>query len=134
MSKTLKYIFIGIIVLGVLFLLSYFIFTDGTPGALIAGLAAGFAAFKSKAFNMKSLKEEISDIEGEHTTKRKEWDQIKDEYDSRFRALKARMDYLDYSSLRIREKIENLDEQEQQDLKALENKSIEEKLRLLTEF
>ncbi len=131
MSKTVKYILIGLVVFGALFLLGYFVFKGGTPGGLIAGLAGAWAAFKSNAFSTKKLNEEIEGVEEEHSLKRIEWERTKEEYESRFRALKARMDYLDYRSARVREKIGALDEEEQQKLKDLEKMTIDEKLRML---
>lgn len=130
MSKNLKYIFIGIGGLALIGLVGYLAFSEKSPGSLIAGLAALYAAIKSKVFNTKSLSEEIADVEQEHLTKRKEWETVKAEYDSKLRSFKARMDYLDYRSAKISEQIEDLDNEEIARLKQFESMSREEKLRL----
>lgn len=134
MSKTIKYIIIGLVVAAVLFLLIYFVFSGGTPGSLIAALTGGWAAFKSKAFSAKDLEEKIEGIETEHSVKRDEWQRIQEEYESKFKAMQARMDYLDYRSMKIREQIGNLDQQEKEQLKELDNMSLEEKLNLLNKI
>lgn len=134
MSKTIKYIIIGLVVAAVLFLLIYFVFSGGTPGSLIAGLTGGWAAFKSKAFSAKDLEEKIEGIETEHSVKREDWQRIQQEYESRFKAMQARMDYLDYRSMKIREQIGSLEQQEKEQLKELDNMSLEEKLNLLNKI
>ncbi len=134
MSKTVKYIIIGVVILGVLFLLSYFIFDGGTPGGIIAGIAGGWAAFKSKIFSTKSLKEEIEEVEEEHAIKRDEWKRIKEEYNSRFQALKARMDYLDYRSAKISGQLGELDEEEKKKLEEIDNITLDERLRRINDI
>ncbi|MCD4773323.1 MAG: hypothetical protein K8R41_08085 [Bacteroidales bacterium] len=131
MSKTIKYILIGIVLLGVLFLIGYFANENNSPGTIIAGLAGAWAAFKSKIFSTKSLKENIEEVEEEHSLKREEWKIIKDEYDSKFNAIKARMDYLDYTSAKISSQISELDKEEIEEIKKIENITREKRLRLL---
>jgi len=132
--KTLKILIIGIIILGIVFLLGYFIFDGGTPGALIAGLASGWAAFRSNAFSMKGLSEKLTGLEQEHEIKHQEWQGFKDEYDNKYNALKARIDYLDYRTLLIREQLSTLDNEEKEKIGKLKNMTIEEKLKLLGEL
>jgi hypothetical protein len=67
-------------------------------------------------FGTGDLKDRVEKIQEEHTLKREEWNRIKEEYDSKFRALKARMDYLDYRSAKISEEIGDLDTVEKQAL------------------
>ncbi|MCF8236007.1 MAG: hypothetical protein K9G67_13490 [Bacteroidales bacterium] len=131
MSKTVKYIIIGVVILALLFLLVYFVFMGGTPGALIAGVTGAWAVFKSKTFTMKGLSEEIEGIEEEHDIKRKEWDRIREEYDSRFNALKARMDYLDYATLKVKAQINDLDEKEREEIRRIDTMTDEERLNML---
>ncbi|WP_425391134.1 hypothetical protein [Ekhidna sp.] len=116
MSKTIKTILIVAIILGVAVLL---IFRSDLIGQAIAALAGGFAAFKAKLFNSSKIdvEAEIDEIETQHAAKRKDWQLIIDEYDSKFNALKARMDYLDYKSALISKQIVNLDTAEKEALK-----------------
>ncbi len=134
MSKTIKYIIIGIIILAILFVIGYFAKENNSPGSIIAGLAGAWAAFKSKIFSTNSLKENIKEVEDEHSLKREEWDNIKNEYNSKFNAIKARMDYLDYTSAKISSQISALDEEGLKKIKELENITREERLRLLNEL
>lgn len=116
MSKTVKYILITVVILC---LVALFIFNDKVNlGAIFAGLAGTWAAVKARLFNTEPLQERIEQIQEEHGMKRGEWNRIKEEYDSRFRAMKARMDYLDYRSAKITKEIDDLDEAEQQALQA----------------
>lgn len=111
MSKTAKYIILGLVVLSVVAL---FVFNENVSvGAVIAGITALIAAVKSRLVHNEPLSQRIDTIEGEHSVKREEWNRTKDEYDSRFRAMKARMDYLDYTSRKISEQISDLDVAEQ---------------------
>ncbi len=130
MSKTLKYIIFGIIILAILGLLGYLAFSEKSPGSLIAGIVGIWAAIKSKIFNTKSLSEEIQEVEQEHALKREDWNRVKEEYDSQFRVFKARMDYLDLKSAKISEQISDLDEEEVQKLEEIKNMSREDKLKL----
>ena len=127
MNKTLKTIIIVALVVGVAVLL---IFKGELVGQAFAALAGGFAAFKSKLFNSSrvNVEEEISNIELEHTKKRNDWTLMREEYDSKFNALKARMDYLDYKSATISKKIGELDEAEKTALKKNSNLSDNELL------
>jgi len=130
MSKTLKYILFGIVILAILGLLGYLAFSEKSPGSLIAGIVGIWAAIKSKVFNTKSLGEEIAEVEQEHALKREEWNRVKEEYDSQFRVFRARMDYLDLKSAKISEQISDLDEEEVKKLEEIKNMSREEKLKL----
>jgi len=130
MSKTLKYILFGIVILAILGLLGYLAFSQKSPGSLIAGIAGIWAAIKSKVFNTKSLGEEIVEVEQEHALKRDEWNRVKEEYDSQFKVFKARMDYFDLKSAKISEQIKDLDEEEVKKLEEIKNMSREEKLKL----
>ena len=69
------------------------------------------------------MEEEISTIETEHAAKRKNWALMKEEYDSKFNALKARMDYLDYKSATIAKQISSLDTAQKEALKKNSNLS-----------
>ncbi|WP_421765155.1 hypothetical protein [Ekhidna sp.] len=122
MSKTLKTILIVAVILGVAVLL---IFRSDLIGQAFAALAGGFAAFKAKLFNSSKIdvEEEISTIETEHAAKRKNWALMKEEYDSKFNALKARMDYLDYKSATIAKQISSLDTAQKEALKKNSNLS-----------
>jgi hypothetical protein len=132
MSKTIKYILIGAFVLGVIAL---FIFNDNlSMGAIIAGIAGLFATIKSRLINAEPLSERIEAIETEHGVKRQEWDQVKEEYNSKFRAIKARMDYLDYRSAKISEQINDLDAAELDAIESNNNLSDEEILERLRNF
>lgn len=124
MTKTVKFIILAAVILAVVAL---FVFNDNVSvGGVIAGVTALFAAIKSRIFNNEPLNERIATIEGEHSIKREEWNQTKEEYDSKFRAMKARMDYLDYRSKKISEQIEDLDDAEQEALKLNEQLTDEE--------
>ncbi|MEP0984273.1 hypothetical protein [Ekhidna sp.] len=122
MNKTLKTILIVAVILGVAVLL---IFRSDLIGQAFAALAGGFAAFKAKLFNSSKInvEEEISTIETEHAAKRKNWALMKEEYDSKFNALKARMDYLDYKSATIAKQISSLDTAQKEALKKNSNLS-----------
>ena len=116
MNKSLKTIIIATIIVGVAVLI---IFKPDIIGQAFAALAGGFAAFKAKLFNSSrvNVEEEIAAIETEHEAKRKNWQLMKDEYDSKFEALKARMDYLDYKSATISKQIGSLNTSEKEALK-----------------
>ncbi|UCD37377.1 MAG: hypothetical protein JSW54_11170 [Fidelibacterota bacterium] len=114
----------GIVIIGILGLLGYVAF-NGAPGALIGGLAGIWASFKSKLFGKSA-----TEITAEHVEKREEWARIKEEYDSNFRALKARMDYLDYRSAEISLQLKELDEEEQTRINKIRNLSREERVEL----
>jgi len=129
MSKTIKYILLAGVILAIVAL---FIFNENVSiGAIVAGVTALFAAIKSRLLRNDSLSESIATIENEHAIKRNEWDRTKEEYDSKFRAMKARMDYLDYRSKKIAAQIEDLDVAEQEALEVNERLSDEEILERL---
>ncbi len=116
MSKTIKYILIAV---GILALIALFVFSDNVSlGAIIAGGAGLVAAVRARLLQNEPLAERVQLIEEEHGIKRAEWDAVKEEYDSKFKAIKARMDYLDYRSAKVAEQIKDLDEAEK---KALQN-------------
>ncbi|SNT28967.1 hypothetical protein SAMN05421640_3214 [Ekhidna lutea] len=120
MSKSLKTIIIVALAVGVVILLVFKGESVGEYiGQIFAVLAGGFAAFKAKLFNSSKInvEEEIEAIETEHATKRQNWELIREEYDSKFRAIKARMDYLDYKSATISKQLGNLDAAEKEALK-----------------
>lgn len=96
-------------------------------GAIFAFIAGGFATLKSKLFKTSSNVDElIAEVEDEHAVKRQEWQNMKDEYDSKYNALKARMDYLDYKSALISQEISDLDEVEKNALERNHNLTEEE--------
>lgn len=122
MSKSLKTIIIVVLIVGVVVLL---IFRGDLIGQAFAAVAGGLAAFKAKLFSSSKInvEEEIATIESEHTAKRKNWALMKEEYDSKFNALKARMDYLDYKSATIAKQISSLDTAQKEALKKNSNLS-----------
>ena len=131
MERKTKIIVIGIIVLLLVGLLIYASFDISGPGSLIGGLAVLWAGVKSKIFGVKSSEEKLKLIKEEHLQKRNDWTHAKDEYDSKFRALEAQMKYLDYRSALISDKLNDLNEYEQQKLLELKNSSSDELVQLL---
>ena len=133
MNKSLKSIIIVVLIVGVAALI---IFKPELIGQAFAALAGGFAAFKAKLFNSSriNVEEEIASIETEHAAKRKNWELMKEEYDSKFEALKARMDYLDFRSAKISQELKDLDEVERKALEKNRNMTSEEKLEWLKNF
>lgn len=132
MSKTVKYIIIAVVVLA---LVALFVYNDKVNlGSIFAGIAGLYAAVKAKLFHTDPLKERIGQIQDEHAMKREEWNTIKEEYESKFRALKARMDYLDYRSAKLANEIADLDETERQALQKNANLTDEEILARLRNF
>lgn len=119
MSKTLKYILIGALILGALAILAFSTVLKGVEvGTVFASLAAGFAAFKSKIFHSSAdLDAQIAGVEQEHALKREDWNNLKDEFESKYNALKARMDFIDYKSAKILQEISELDETQKQAIK-----------------
>jgi predicted molibdopterin-dependent oxidoreductase YjgC len=105
---------------------------DG-PGTLIGGLAVLWAGAKSKIFGSKNSEDKIEQIKADHNLKRSEWQTAKEEYDSRFRMLQAQMQYIDYKSALISEKISNLDEHQKQKIKEIESANSDQLLKLLNE-
>ena len=120
MSMTTK-ILIGIGLLALILFLGFLSFNEKAPGMIIGGIAAIWAAFKGKV-----LGESASDIRKEHREKREEWASIREEYDSRFNALRARMDYLDYRNLTLKAQLSNLDTQEIEKLEEIRRLNDEE--------
>jgi len=132
MNKNIIYILIGIVVV-VLIYLFVFRYPDFIA-SLVASFAGIWATFKSKFFDLRPLKERIQSIKDEHAKKREEWEHIREEYDSQYRALKARMDYLDHKSLLVYEKMNLLDKNEQAELSRLSNRSFADRLKELQEI
>lgn len=120
MSMTTK-ILIGIGLLALILFLGFLAFNEKAPGMIIGGIAAIWAAFKGKV-----LGESASDIRKEHREKRAEWESIREEYNSRFKALQARMDFLDYRNLTLKAQLSNLDAQEVEKLEEIRRLSDEE--------
>jgi hypothetical protein len=103
----------------VLGIIALFVFSDKVSlGPIIAGIAGLFATIKSRLIHAEPLSERVEAIESEHGIKRQEWNQVKEEYDSKFKAIKARMDYLDYRSAKISDQIGDLDEAERKAIEA----------------
>ncbi len=127
MSKTLKSILITAVIVGAIILV---VLNPDFVGQVFAALAGGFAAFRAKIFNSSriNVEEETAAVEQEHLMKRKEWQSIKDEYDSKFNAIKARMDYLDYKATKLTDQIGDLSEEEKKALAINKNMSNEELL------
>lgn len=117
MKKTIKYILIVVVVIVILAVLVFHEQLGINLGAIFASIAGGFAVFKSKLFNSSSVEEQIAAVENEHAEKRENWQNIKEEFDSKYSALKARMDYIDYKSARILSEISNLDEEQKRAVK-----------------
>ncbi len=119
MNKTLKHILIGLLVLGLLAIIAFStVLKDIEVGSVFAALAAAFAAFKAKLFKSSSdLDAQLEAVGQEHAMKREEWKNTKEEMESQFNALKARMDYIDYKSAKIFGEISELDEIQKQAIK-----------------
>lgn len=126
MSKSLKTIIIVVTVIGVVALV---VFSDKINlGGIFATIAGGFAAFKAKLFNNSrtNVEEQMALVDEEHLVKRQEWDRIKDEYDSRFKAIQAKMEYIDYRTAKISQEIADLDQAEKTALSENRNLTEEE--------
>lgn len=105
MFNTIKWIVIGIVILG---FIALFIWGENIPpGSVLAGIAAFIAAIKARLFGNESLKERISEIRGEHQLKREEWQNLKQEYDSKYEQLKTKMDSLDNRTGILKQKIDS---------------------------
>ena len=127
MSKSLKTIIIVVTVIGVVALV---VFSDKINlGGIFATIAGGFAAFKAKLFNNSrtNVEEQMALVDEEHLVKRQEWDRIKDEYDSRFKAI----EYIDYRTAKISQEIADLDQAERTALSENRNLTEEEILNRL---
>lgn len=131
MNFSVKNLIIGLIILAVIGILIYFAITGNGPGTLIAGLATLFGGYKSKIFDGKSLEESLDDVETHHTEKRAGWEQIRQEYASKYAALEARMDYIDFKTAKLTEQIDNLDEVQKEKIKKINESTPEE---MLNEF
>jgi hypothetical protein len=135
MNKTWKYILIGGLVLGLIAILAFSTILKGLEvGTVLATLAGGFAAFKSKIFkSSSSVEDQIALVEQEHSVKREDWKNMKVEYESKFNALKARMDFIDYKSAKILQEISDLDEIQKRALKNDANLSNDQLLDFLNQ-
>ncbi|HKJ43416.1 MAG TPA: hypothetical protein VKA27_15060 [Sunxiuqinia sp.] len=133
MEKNIKIIIIGIVILLVIGSLIFVSFDVSGPGSLIGGLAVIWAGVKSNIFGKKTTEEKIDQIKSEHNIKREEWQNLKNEYDTKFRLLQAQMQYIDYKSALISEKIGNLDDFQKKKLKEIEHASSDELLNLLND-
>jgi len=133
MEKNIKTIIIGLIILAVVASLIFVSFKIEGPGTLIGGLAVLWAGAKSKIFGNKNTEEKIEKIKADHHLKREEWQTAKEEYDSRFRLLQAQMQYIDYKSALISEKISHLDDYQKKKIKEIEEANSDQLLQLLNE-
>jgi len=115
-------IVIGVIIVAALALLGW-LASQGSPGALLGGLAAVFGAYKGKLFGSSS-----EEIREEHRAKREEWEVIRQKYASELQALRARMDYLNYRTMRIDAELRTLDDDEREVIRKIEEMSSEEKI------
>lgn len=115
-----------VIVLAVILAVSLVVFFNAEIGAVFATMMGGLAAFKAKLFNSSktNVEEQLAQVDHEHHIKREEWNRIKEEYDSKFEALKAKMEYIDYKTARIRQEILDVDQAEHQAL--IQNKNLTE--------
>ena len=131
MEKNVKVIVIGLVILAVVASLIFVSFKIEGPGTLIGGLAILWAGVKSKIFGNKTSEEKIEQIKEDHNLKREEWQTAKEEYDSKFRLLQAQMQYIDYKSALISEKIDNLDDYQKEKVAEIESANSEQLLELL---
>lgn len=123
MDKNIKIIFIGLIVLILIGTLVYLSFAVSAPGSLIGGLTLLWAGFKSNILGIKSSTEKANEIKQAHASERQEWQNLKNEYDSKLRALEAQMKYLDYKSALLSEQLGDLDDYEQEKIKEIRSAS-----------
>ncbi|WP_159520471.1 hypothetical protein [Sunxiuqinia indica] len=133
MEKNVKIIVIGLVVLAVVASLIFVSFKIEGPGTLIGGLAVLWAGVKSKVFGRKTTEDKIEQVRSDHNLKREEWQTAKEEYDSKFRLLQAQMQYIDYKSALISEKISNLDDYQKKKIAEIENANSDQLLELLNE-
>lgn len=114
------------IVLAVILAVALIVFYKAEIGAVFATMIGGLAAFKAKLFNSSktNVEEQMAQVDHQHNIKREEWDRVREEYDSKFEALKAKMEYIDYKTARIRQEILDVDQQEHEALS--KNKTLTE--------
>ena len=123
MHINLKWIIIGIILLG---LLALFIWGDHVePGSIFAGLAGFIAALKSKLFGNNILKLTIEDIENKHQLKRDEWEKEKREYDKQYDILKLKLDSLDNRTEILKEQLRRASQNDYQPKRRTEAEILE---------
>lgn len=133
MEKNIKFIVIGVIILAVVGSLIFVSFSTTGPGTLIGGLAVLWAGAKSKIFGTKTSEDKIEKIKTDHSLKREEWQTAKNEYDAKFRLLQTQMQYIDYKSALISEKIGQLDEYQKKKIQEIQNANSDEVLNMLNE-
>ena len=133
MEKNIKFIVIGIIILAVVGSLIFVSFNTTGPGTLVGGLAVLWAGAKSKIFGTKTSEDKIDKIKTDHSLKREEWQTAKNEYDAKFRLLQTQMQYIDYKSALISEKIGQLDEYQKKKIQEIQNANSDEVLNKLNE-
>ena len=127
MGKTILYVIIGIIVLGIIaFVVMMFVAGDGTPGSIIAVLAGIWASFKAKLFNFKG--QGIEAITQQHDERQQDWANTKMEYDSKIKAMQARMDFLEYKSAKTSLQINDLKKEEIAKIGAIDKMNADEKV------
>lgn len=103
-------------------------------GSVFASVAAGIAALKSKLFgdsSDNSVENQIKQVEDEHSAKRQQWQELREEFSSKYETLKARIEYHDYRAARIISEIRDLDKKELEALKNFENMTEEDILNKL---
>ena len=133
MEKNIKIIIIGIVILAVVGSLIFVSFKMEGPGSLIGGLAVIWAGVKSNIFGKKRTEDKIEQIKTDHSIKREEWQATKQEYETKFRLLQAQMQYIDYKSALISEKIGQLDEYQKKKIQEIKNANSDELLNMLNE-
>lgn len=133
MEKNIKVIIIGVVILAVIGSLIFVSFKIEGPGTLIGGLAVLWAGMKSKIFGKKTTEEKIEQIKADHNLKRDEWETAQQEYDAKFRLLQAKMQYIDYKSALLSEKINHLDDYQKQKLEEIDQANSDQLLEMLNE-
>jgi hypothetical protein len=133
MEKNIKFIVIGIVILALVGSLIFVSFNSTGPGTLIGGLAVLWAGVKSKIFGTKTSEEKIDKIKTDHNLKREEWQTAKNEYDAKFRLLQSQMQYIDYKSALISEKISHLDDYQKKKIQEIENANSDQLLEMLNQ-
>lgn len=133
MEKNIKVIIIGVVILAVIGSLIFVSFKIEGPGTLIGGLAVLWAGMKSKIFGKKTTEEKIEQIKADHNLKREEWETARQEYDAKFRLLQAKMQYIDYKSALLSEKINHLDDYQKQKLEEVDQANSDQLLEMLNE-
>ena len=115
----------GVIAVGLLALLALVAFRNAAPGILLGGGAGLWAVVKARIFGPSAAQ-----VKEEHARKRIEWADIKETYDNRIAALRARMDYLDYQSATLASQLGELNSEQRARLDRLRTLPDDEKLEL----